>query len=127
MVVALTGCGGGPFDIVPVSGVVTYDDGSTIPSSDYRLKFVPQMDSPDGLNFPRVATAMVDGEGRFEQATTHKYGDGLIRGKHKVYLKLGDGPGGKPLVPPDYLDADKTPLMVDTAEGRRFEITVPKP
>ncbi|QDU88847.1 hypothetical protein Pla175_22310 [Pirellulimonas nuda] len=123
----LAGCGGGPFDIVPVSGVVKYDDGSAIPSDDFRLKFVPQMESPDGVNFPRVATAMVNASGDFDQATTHKYGDGLVRGRHKVYLKIGQGPGGKPLVPADYLDAEKTPLTIDTAEGRRFEISVPKP
>ncbi len=123
----IAGCGGGPFDIVPVSGVVKYEDGSLIPSSDYRLKFVPQMDSPDGRNFPRVATAMVDAQGRFDQATTHKYGDGLIQGKHKVYIKIGDGPNGKRLVPAPYLDAEQTPLAVDTAEGRSFEILVPKP
>ena len=123
----LVGCGGGPFSIVPVSGVVKYEDGTAIPHSDYRLKFVPQMGSPDGVSFPRVATAMIDGEGRFDQVTTHKYGDGLIRGKHKVYLKIGAGPGGKPLVPADYLDAETTPLIIDTAEGRSLEILVPKP
>ena len=123
----ITGCGGSPFKIVPVSGTVKYEDGSEIPCSDYRLKFVPLMGSPDGVSYPRVATAKVAAGGEFESATTHKYADGLVTGKHKVYLKIAPGQNGQPLVPSDYLNPETTPLTIDTNDGRRLDIRIPQP
>lgn len=127
LLLGIAGCSNEPFDIVTVSGVVTYDDGSAIPSDDYRLKFVPQIESPDGKHFPRVATAMIGADGSFSQVTTHKYGDGLTYSKHLVYLKIGNGPDGKPLVPADYLSSKTTTLEIDVSESRRLEICVPRP
>lgn len=121
------GCGGGPFDIVKVSGTVSYEDGSPIPSDDYRLKFVPLAGSPDGVSFPRTATAKVDQAGKFDCATTQKYGDGIIRGEHKVYLKINSTSGSGPVVPAAYLSAETTPLKIDTSEGRKLGIKIPHP
>ena len=124
---AVAGCGGGPFQIVSVSGVVTYEDGEPIPSGDYRLKFVPQVESPDGKNFPRAATVMVGSDGVFEYATTHKHRDGLIYGKHKVYFRISPDSDGNQLVPEAYQAAKTTPLEIDVSKTRSIEIRVPRP
>ena len=124
---AIAGCGGGPFDIVPVSGSVAYEDGEPLPIGNFEIKFVPQVESPDGAQFPRVGTAIVNAEGQFSAATTHKYRDGLINGRHKVYFKSANGPGGKPVVAAEFLSSQATPLVVDVAESRALEIRVPRP
>jgi hypothetical protein len=97
----ISGCGGGaPFKLVKVDGTVTYEDGSLIPASGYRLKFRPLVESPDGQNFPRVAVAIVDDKGRFEVATTQRFGDGVTHCVNAVYLERVDaGPNGRLLVP----------------------------
>jgi hypothetical protein len=124
-----SGCGGGaPFSIVKVSGTVTYDDGSPIPASGYRVKFRPLVESPDNRNFPRVAVAVVDENGAFNEATTVRYGDGITAGVSAVYLERLNPEGkGKLLVPPEYTDSQKTPLRVDTNDGRSLSLKVPKP
>ncbi|WP_146572221.1 hypothetical protein [Botrimarina hoheduenensis] len=121
-----TGCGG-PLDIVSVSGDVAYEDGTPLPLGEFRLKFVPLMESPDGKNFPRVANAVVGADGRIESVTTHKYNDGLIRGKHRVYLLIGDCPDDKPIVAEAYCAGETTPLEIDVAQQRKLQIRVPKP
>lgn len=126
---ACYGCGSGkPFDIVPVKGTVTYDDDSQIPAESFRVKFLPQVESSDGKTFPRAAMAEVDSRGEFQLATTVKYGDGIITGEHKVYLeRLPTGPNGKSLVPAAYTDPQKTPLTVDTRDGRTLHLKIPRP
>jgi hypothetical protein len=125
----LSGCGGdAPFTLVKVDGTVTYDDGSPIPASGYRVKFRPLIESPDNKNFPRVAVAITDENGRFEAATTQRYGDGITYGVNAVYFERLNPEGkGRPFVPPEYTDSQKTPLRVDTNEGRSLTIKVPKP
>lgn len=121
------GCGDSPFDIVPVSGTVAYEDGSPIPADGYRLKFVPQVESPDGKTYPRVATAMVAADGTFNGATTYRYNDGLINGFNLVYLEIGSQKDGSKLVPADYLASKTSPLTVDVSKSRQLEIRVPRP
>ncbi|WP_146588569.1 hypothetical protein [Posidoniimonas polymericola] len=110
-----------------MTGSVRYEDGSVIPASNYELKFVPQVESPDGVQFPRVGTAIVDSKGAFSAATTHKYQDGLIVGKQRVYLKIGRGPDGRPLVPPEYLASETSPLEVEVSRRGALELKVPRP
>lgn len=87
---AVVGCGGSePFKMIPVSGKITYDDGSLISAARLRLEFKPQAKPIDPKTHPRPGSAEVNvkdgtfGSGKF-QATTHIFGDGLIIGKHKV-------------------------------------------
>ena len=122
--IACAGCGGGPFDIVPVQGTVVYEDGEPVPCDGCHLKFVPEIESPDGKSFPRVATAILGPDGAFDAATTHKYEDGLARGKHRVYFQLRGA--GAP-VPEEYLNSKTTPLVVDVAQSRTLQIRVPRP
>jgi hypothetical protein len=128
---AVCGCGnsGDPFSYVPASGKITYEDGSLIPASDLHLNFISEKPPVDSKTYPRVGMARVDvASGKFGTPTTHKANDGLIRGKHKVTittLKHGQLPAKQ--VPPEYFDAKKTPLEVDTEVPDSFNLKVRKP
>jgi hypothetical protein len=127
----LSGCSGDkdPFAYVKVSGKVTYEDGSTLPK-DARVNFWPQAESPDGKKYPPVPRLEFDASGNIlfrdlkgEVSTEFS----LVRGKQKVYLTT---PDNKPLAPsalaPEYCDAFKTTLLVDTDQAP-FDIKLPKP
>jgi hypothetical protein len=121
------GCGPrSPFDYVQVSGRITYDDGTPIPSGGIRLHFAAQ-DAPTVENaHPRRAIANVNDKGEFECVTSYKYCDGLIPGRHKVAVLEATDAAGKLLVPAAYTSISTTPLVVDTEEAP-FDIKVPKP
>ena len=121
------GCGSnGPFHYVAVQGTLSYEDGYPIPAGGIQLKFTAQ-DAPDVAGaFPRPAIAHVDAQGRFDCATSYKYGDGLVPGKHKVAILYAKDKESKPLVPKEYTRLTTTPIVVDTADAP-FEIKVPKP
>lgn len=122
----MSGCGSGsPFDYVPVSGRVTYEDGTTIPGG-FRLVFVAQDAAPVGTAHPRPAMASVGSDGKFSEVTSYKFGDGLIPGKHKVVIQSVSEQGERPLVPKEYTSEQTTPLEVDTSDAP-FEIRIPKP
>lgn len=127
LLLACVGCGGGaPFDYIPVSGRVTYEDGTPIPARGIRLTFQPQDVKPVGDMFPRAGDAEIDAEGNFANATSYKYGDGLIPGKHKVAIFYATDAQGNLLIPNDYARPETTPLMIDTAK-LPLEIKVPRP
>ena len=67
-----------------------------------------------------------NGEGVFTCATSYKYGDGLIPGKHKVALQYATDANGKLLIPKEYASLATTPLIVDTGEGA-IDVRVPRP
>lgn len=125
----LVGCGGGgPFKSVPVSGVVTYEDGTPIPVGGMKVFFHSQTPPKDGMH-PRPAMVGLGPDGKFENVTTYKYADGLVVGPHKVTLVAQDA-DGKPskMIPKDYADVRTTPLIVEvTKSGQVLEIKVPKP
>jgi hypothetical protein len=128
LILLSTGCGREPFRLVPVSGKITYEDGVPIPLDLLAVTFTSQAAPIDAKTHPRPATAPVDrATGTFQSVTTHKFGDGLGQGKHKVTLTmLGGGAVPMSLVPAEYLDPAKTPLEVDTAQ-LPFELKVRKP
>lgn len=125
--VCLGGCSdSAPFSYVPVSGRVTYEDGTAIPASGMKLQFEPlDAQTVNGMH-PRIATADLDSEGRFSNATSHKYGDGLVPGKHKVAIGYATDKNGNLLIPKEDASLGETQLTVDTA-NLPFEIKVPKP
>jgi hypothetical protein len=123
------GCGrDNPFDLEKVSGTLTYDDGSLIPASQIILKFEPlaapldaKTNPPSGMSYVKVA------DGTFDVVTSYKYADGLVRGKHRVLVSATGASGNATkLVPNDYIDSERTPLLVDTAESP-FRLVVRKP
>lgn len=121
------GCGSsGPFEYVPVSGKVVYEDGTPLPLAGARIQFYPLDVTISDDVHPRPALATLDAGGAFDAATSHKYGDGLIPGKHKVVIQADAVQNGKAIFPPACGDLDKTPLMVDTAD-LPLEIKVPRP
>src|SRR4051794_29488875 len=125
--IVLAGCGSNsPFKYVKCSGKISYEDGTPIPAGGMELRFTA-LDAPKlEKAYPRPAVARVNERGEFERVTSYKFGDGLIPGRHKVSIDLGNGPEAKPLVPKEYTSAASTPLIVDTADSP-FDIKVPKP
>lgn len=123
------GCSNGnPFEYVPVSGRITYEDGSPIPAKGIRLQFfVQNVDPVDGA-YPRPAAAYVDEQGSFPLTTSYKYGDGLMPGTHKVSIDYAVDGSGKLLVPKEYVSASTTPLeVVVDSSTETVELKVPRP
>jgi hypothetical protein len=125
----VAGCGSGePFSYVKVSGKVAYEDGSLLPVDALVVFFHPQCGPIDPKTNPKMGMAVVDPKtGEFRNVTSHKFNDGLIRGKHKVTLGKGiQQPLPPNVAPPEYCDPAQTPLEVDTA-SLPFVIKVRKP
>ena len=123
------GCGPStPFPMVKITGTVLYDDGSPIPGDRVTVTFVPQVLPADPKTHPRSAFAVLDNEtGEIGVVTTVKYGDGLIRGKHKVYVNSVDKQNYQlPVVPSSYTNVKETPIEIDTADSL-IEIKIPRP
>lgn len=127
LLLALAGCGGEPFRYTQASGKVTYDDGSLIPAHRLEVTFLPQAEQA-GAAQPRPAVAEVDVKsGAFNEVTSHKFGDGMLPGRHKVLVKALDNRGSPTdLVPAEYRDPKKTPLEVDT-KNSPFDLKVARP
>ncbi len=127
LVAVCIGCGSSaPFEYIPVSGQLTYEDGSSIPAPGMKLQFEP-LDAPVVEGFhARTATANLNAEGKFNEATSYKFGDGLIPGKHKVAIGYANDKAGKLLVPMSATNLGSTEIIVDTA-NLPLEIKVPKP
>ncbi len=107
---------------------MTYDDGSLIPAEMIILKFEPLTKPLDAKTHPPSGMSYVNVEdGTFEVVTSHKYADGLVCAKHRV-LVAATTKSGKPteLVPSEYVDSERTPLLVDTADTP-FQLVVRKP
>ena len=109
-----------PFTYRRVSGNVLYEDGGVIPADALTLTFI-SMDPPHNPRmYPRPGIASVDPKtGAFQSPTSHKPGDGLVKGSHKV-LVSGDNrrPLSEDVVPAEYTDFKTTPLQVDTEAGQ---------
>ena len=124
------GCGSGePFDMVKVSGKISYDDGTLLPAEEnyVRLTFISQVDPLDSRTHPRPATAEVDlADGTFDCATTHHWGDGLIVGAHKVVISTDVRQVVPKGVPAEYNSQRTTPLEIDTADAP-FDLKIRKP
>lgn len=106
LLVCLGGCGSSdPFDTVPVSGKVTFEDGSSVPADGMSLVFSAQVESVDSRTHARPGQAAINvADGTFSEATTNKVGDGLILGKHTVKAFAYDK------------DLNEVPLTIDPTE-----------
>ncbi len=111
---ACLGCGASESkSLVRVSGTCRYEDGSFIPGGGLQLTFVSQEAAASGNSEIKPGIASADGDGIFDFVTTHKYADGILPGKHKVYISAEAG--SKPRVPKEYLSEQTTPIIIDTA------------
>lgn len=130
LLLGIAGCGGQPFDMVPVDGKVTYEDGSVIPAKRLRVVFLPQAAPINAATHPRPGEAEVNvTDGTFSNVTSLKYGDGLVLGKHKVQvISLNEMEVETDAVPKQYRSADTTPLEIEVSSGNtHFELKVKKP
>jgi hypothetical protein len=86
VVCGAAGCGPSePFDLLPVSGSVVCQDGSLDSATRIQVLFDPQVEPIDPKTYPLPGMAEVNkADGTFSEATSHKYGDGLTVGRHKV-------------------------------------------
>lgn len=117
-----------PFSYRRVHGIVSYEDGDLIPADSIVLTFLPILPPLDNKTFPRPGIAIVEAKtGRFDTVTSHRAGDGLVRGKHRVTV-TGDmrRPLPDAIVPPEYADQSRSPLEVDTGK-LPFVIKVRRP
>ncbi len=111
--------GDDPFSYRRVSGTVLYEDGGVIPAGALTLTFISMAPPHSPRMHPRPGIASVNPTtGAFQSATSHKPGDGLVKGSHKVLIS-GDNrrPLPEDVVPPEYTDFKTTPLQVDTKAG----------
>lgn len=126
---ALAGCGKSvPFDVAPVSGKVTYADGSPIQATQVRISLMPQDVPPSGKAYPAPAECVLEADGSFSELTTYQPGDGAIVGRHKVtVVALDEHESPLQAVPAKYRDPAKTPLEVKVeTSGNDFQLQVEK-
>lgn len=126
----LSGCSDTPYDIVPISGKVTYEDGQPIPADSVYVWFYPQVDPRSAKVQPRPGVAELNSEdGTFAYASTCEHADGVIPGRHKVVVKLADeSQTGAEAIPKIYTDPATTPLEIEVTEGNQyFELSVKRP
>lgn len=133
LLAVLAGCGGEPFSFVPVSGKITYSDGSLIPGQTIVVRFVPLEAQTSGKDVSGAATGYLNPQdGTFTGLTTHTDSDGVVPGRYKVVvMAVQNGPQGTgptAAVPPRYQSANQTPLEVEVnSASREFELTIEKP
>lgn len=128
------GCGSKvPFDLVPVHGKLTYEDGSLVPADSILLTFNPIRTEAGGKIAPPGGTTSVNvQDGTFAAVTSHRKDDGLVIGKHKVVVvSFKKGANGNPAptaaVPPVYRQESSTPLEVEVqSSGQFLELKVRK-
>ena len=121
------GCGSDePFRMVPVTGSITYEDGTPLPiDGTLRLTFYSDAAPVDNKFRPRPGSAFPDEKGNFSEAMTRRPADGLVVGIHHVTVGyMGRSTAG--IVSDEYTLKDQTPLIVDT-NRQPFEIKVPRP
>lgn len=130
LAVVTAGCGGGsPFEQVPITGTVTYEDGSLIPAAGITITFVPQTPSIDRKTHPRPAMAEVNmADGTFKDVTSRKYGDGATIGLNKVLIVSHDNQENPTnAVPAIYRQVDTTPLQIEISpDNTHIELKVRK-
>jgi hypothetical protein len=127
----LVGCGNGtsnPWTPVPVSGKITYEDGSLVQAKSVRLIFLPLAPPIDSKTVPRQGIGGLNtADGTFGSPTTYKPNDGVIPGKFKLVISATDGERAlSKKVPKEYASGATTPIELDTA-NTPFEIKIKKP
>jgi hypothetical protein len=120
LLTAASGCGSSvPYRTVPVSGKITYDDGSLINAPRIQLIFWSQAEPIDLKTKPRQGVAEVDpADGTFSEASTWALGDGVIIGKQKICVITYDEKGAMTnLLPEVYNEPSDTPLEVEVSKA----------
>lgn len=122
-----TGCGkSNPYTTVPATGKITFSDGSLIQAARIDVQFISQEPPADSMTHPRPGVALVEPNDGTFVVSSYSFGDGLIRGRHKVIVTAYDE-NRRPLksISPDYARVDTTPLEVNTEDGV-FDLVIEK-
>lgn len=128
LLAAAAGCAeSNPFDTIPISGKVTYEDGRPINAATVIVHFIPQAASIEN-KYPQPAQATLGPDGTFAYASTFARDDGAIAGRHKVVLEAtnADYSPRPSAVAAQFTDPARTPLSVDVVAGgeNHFELSV---
>jgi hypothetical protein len=123
-----------PFEVVPIQGKVTYEDGSLIETGSITITFNPADAPAIGKMTPPGGQASVNvADGTFFDVMTRRPGDGVLVGRHKVvvisYNPRADGrPEVSKAIPARYHKLATTPLEIEVKPetGQFFEIKVSK-
>lgn len=122
-----------PFDLVPIHGKVTFEDGSRIDAESLLVTFNPIPSGPTGpMTAPGAKTQVNVADGTFAAVSTRRSNDGITTGRHKVVVvSLKKGPNGMPVatnvVPAKYQKETTTPLEIEVSSANQFvEIKVSK-
>lgn len=126
------GVGGEPFRLVQVEGSVTYDDGGVIPGHRLLVTFTPIEGDTSVRRSGKVLPGTVvirGGESAFYAVTTHRYGDGVMSGGHKVsIIAMDQNNCPMEVVPPEYQSFESTPIKISVSRwGGPLRITVRRP
>jgi hypothetical protein len=122
-----------PFDLVPVHGKVSYEDGSLIAADSILVTFEPVLDGPKSNIAPPGGQTNVNvQDGTFAAVSSHRANDGLVVGRHKVvvvaFKKNASGstaPSNS--VPAIYRNMSTTPLEIEVdSPDQNIEIKVSK-
>jgi hypothetical protein len=124
---AIVGCYSDmPFDVVPVQGKVTYDDGTLIKSDSVLVMFNPINAERKGKMVPPGGQASVNmHDGTFSAVSTRRKADGVVVGRHKVVVvSFETDRNGNPVpsnaVPAIYRKVSTTPLEIDVKSTNQF-------
>ena len=128
---AMLGCGSGPYDLAPVSGVVTLDGA---PVAEARVVFEPMRVGEEALNAGPGSWGQTDAEGRFVVETMA--GErGAVVGLHRITITtfLGEmnraghsaGVVRQEEIPPRYFEAGALTFTVpaDGTDAADFALT----
>jgi hypothetical protein len=126
-VAVVSGCNSDmPFDVVPVQGKVTYEDGSLIKADSILVTFNPVKSEEHGkLVPPGGQTYLNVQDGTFSAVSSRRANDGVVAGRHKVVVvSFKNRSGGNPVptdaVPADYRKVSTTPLEIDVDSDTEF-------
>jgi hypothetical protein len=118
-----------PFQLVEVSGRVTYEDGAPLDCDDLFIAFHPSHERRDARTYPRTAHARVDSEtGTFRVVDEGRLFGGVVAGPHRVTLHVGP-PGRIPphVAEPIYEDVQTTPLRFEVDGRSPIHVEVQRP
>ena len=121
-----------PFDIVPVHGKVSYEDGSLIVAESILVTFSPAERATGPITAPGGSAQVNVADGTFSAVTTRRTNDGIVPGRYKVvvvpFKKDAKGsPKPTTATPAAYQKETTTPLQVEVSDADQFiEIKVPK-
>ena len=117
-----------PFRYDPVTGRIAYEDGSPIPAETLTATFVPQAPAKDPKTRPRAGVATVDvTSGSFKSVSSHRTGDGIVRGEHVVVISdQYRRPLPSSVIPDEYASTKTSPLRVHSKDAP-FDLKVRRP